>query len=219
MTFEEFVKKYNIIDPYSNIYPDTKYDYISAWKAGVTPNVYGKWPSEFKYDDSPERYDEYGRDTKNLKGDSMPHDMEDYMNENFRIQRPGEELPGPTWRDTKMVEPQNAHENIDTLIEVDDNKDYYELLDKITRFTPMGLGQNIKDISGRFEGQHGGVLDQLSALINQEEQDPVGPQGLRFSEYMKIRPFLNRLQTLQKIRKEEVRSIAEEHANNLTKQR
>ena len=54
----------------------------------------------------------------------MANDMEDYMNKNFRIQRPGEEFTGPTWRDTKMVEPQNAHENIDTLIEVDDNKDY-----------------------------------------------------------------------------------------------
>ena len=149
----------------------------------------------------------------------MANDMEDYMNKNFRIQRQGEEFTGPTWRDTKMVEPQNAHENIDTLIEVDDNKDYYELLDNMMRFTPFGVGHNIRDISSNFHGQYGGVLDQLSALINQEEQDPVGPQGLRFSEYMKIRPFLNRLQTLQKIRKEEVRSIAEEHANNLTKQR
>tara|TARA_R100000781_G_scaffold22180_1_gene16529 strand:- start:1633 stop:2316 length:684 start_codon:yes stop_codon:yes gene_type:complete len=69
MTFEEFVKKYNIVDPYSNIYPDTKYDYVSAWKAGVAPKLIDgelKWPSEFKHDDSPERYIN-GFDTKNFK--------------------------------------------------------------------------------------------------------------------------------------------------------
>jgi hypothetical protein len=73
MTFQEFVKKYNIIDPYSNIYPDTKYDYVSAWKAGATPTLINgelKWPSQFKHDDSPERW-KNGIDTKNFKGDNM----------------------------------------------------------------------------------------------------------------------------------------------------
>jgi len=149
----------------------------------------------------------------------MANDMEDYMNKNFRIQRPGEEFTGPTWRATKTVEPQNAHENIDTLIEVDDNKDFYKLLDEAIRFTPLGVGQNIRDISGEFEGQRGGVADQLSALLRGGEQDPVGPQGLSFSDYMKIRPFLMKLQTLEKVRKKEVKSIAEEHANELTKPR
>jgi len=146
-------------------------------------------------------------------------ELEDYMDENFRILQPGEQIPYPTWRASKMVEPEtNAHENIDTLIEVDDNKDFYKLLDMITRFTPMGLGQNIKDSSEEFKGQRGSIIDQLSALAGGGEEDPVGPQGLPFSDYMKIRPYLQEMQQ-QPVDRQKVRSIAEEHANNLTKPR
>ena len=204
MTFEEFVKKYNIIDPYSNIYPDTKYDYVSAWKAGATPDSTGHWPSEFKHEDSPERYIN-GIDTKNLKGDSMPNNVEEYMNvESEKFDGSGDEFPN-----------KDAQENSNILIQADDNKDFYELLDKITRFTPLGVGRNIRDISGEFEGQRGSFLDQLSALRGGGEEDPVGPQGLPFSDYMKIRPYLQEMQQ-QPVDKQKVRSIAEVHAKKLT---
>ena len=106
-------------------------------------------------------------------------------------------------------------EQINTLIEVDDNKDLYKLLDKVTRHTLWGQGHNIGDISGEFEGQRGSFLNQLSALRGGGEEDPMtplraaGPQ-VPFSEYSRDRnqymPWLN-----QRYRdKQDIRPILEE---------
>jgi hypothetical protein len=113
----------------------------------------------------------------------------------------------------------NAHENIDTLIQADDNKDYFELLNNIMRFTPMGVGQNIGDISREFGGQRGSIVDQLSALVGGGEQDPMTPPRatepqVPFSEYSRDRNQY--MPWLDERRREKVRSIAEEHANKLT---
>ena len=93
MTFQEFVKKYNIADPY-NKYLDTKYDYVAAWKSGATPDSTGHWPSQFKHEDSPERYKVINGeliDTKNFRGDrnmannQKPQNLEDELAENDSV--------------------------------------------------------------------------------------------------------------------------------------
>lgn len=190
MTFEEFVKKYNIVDPYSNIYPDTKYDYVSAWKAGVAPKLIDgklKWPSKFKHDDSPERYIN-GFDTKNFKEgikmseyDAVTHNSPPTEQEIRRLNS-YEYGRNPTWVMNELLKefgyiPENGHSQITQKgSETESKMDFLQnpLLKML-----LGLGTGPMGVAGlNMLHNKANGHSNIDTLIEQDEYGPIKPNAL-----------------------------------------
>lgn len=130
----------------------------------------------------------------------------------FRIAKPGE-IPEYRIRDTKFVPEQpNAHQNIDTLINQNENKDFFELMkgmmpsmDKVENFVPPIGALKLLQLLVRPE-QEGVAFSKGLKESMYGEPDPVGPQGLPFSQFMQQR----RLDP-------KVKSIIQTHVDDLTK--
>ena len=113
--------------------------------------------------------------------------------------------------------PENAHSQMDTLINQNENKDYFELMDPST--TPRHINELMPwSTFPRAEAQmktgfqeHGGLGQTIpAALRGVIEQltggaDPVGPQGMPFSQFMQQKKALN----------PQVKSIIGQHVNEL----
>ena len=134
-------------------------------------------------------------------GNKIPEMLMEIMKERNRpVNDPGFSI-GP--------QENNAHENIDTLINQNDNKDFFELI------------KGMLPSAGTMENFHPGMaIPKLLQLMNQPagteqafqrgltesifgEPDPIGPQGLPFSQFMQQKQALN----------PKVKSIVEEHIN------
>jgi len=145
----------------------------------------------------------------------------------FNIHKSGDPLPNPSLRELKGAEFENygkgpSHDDffptqppkqIDTLINQNENKDFFELM------------KGMMPSAGTMENMHPAMaIPKLLQLFNQSpsndeaflkglgqsafgEPDPVGPQGLPFSQFMQQKKALN----------PKVKSIVDEHVNGLFK--
>mgnify|MGYP003628067742 CR=1 FL=1 len=145
----------------------------------------------------------------------------------FNIRKSGDPLPNPSLRELKGAEFENygkgpSHDDffptqppkqIDTLRTQNENKDFFELM--------KGMMPSMDTVEN-FIGPIGGI--KLLQLFNQSpsndeaflkglgqsafgEPDPVGPQGLPFSQFMQQKKALD----------PKVKSIVDQHVNGLFK--
>ena len=111
----------------------------------------------------------------------------------------------------------NAHENIDTLINHNENKDYFELMkgmmpsmDTVENFVPPFGAIKLAQLATHA---HNAPADETNAFLTGlkesmlGEPDPVGPQGIPFSQFMQQKKALN----------PKVKSIVNQHVDNLFK--
>jgi hypothetical protein len=100
----------------------------------------------------------------------------------------------------------NAHENIDTLINQDDNKDYFELMNVVENFVgPTGAIKLLQLFNQPAKTEQAFQKGLIETILG--EPDPVGPQGLPFSKFLQQKKAVN----------SQVKSILENHVNDLTK--
>ena len=111
----------------------------------------------------------------------------------------------------------NAHDNIDTLINQNENKDYFELIkgmmpsmDTVENFVPPFGAIKLAQLASHA---HNAPADETNAFLTGlkeailGEPDPVGPQGIPFSQFMQQKKALN----------PKVKSIVNQHVDNLFK--
>jgi hypothetical protein len=113
----------------------------------------------------------------------------------------------------------NAHENIDSLIVRDDNKDYFELMDalaplrNINKVMPWQTFPKAGAQMTQGFQEHGGLGQTMPAALRgileqfTGEYDPVGPQGVPFQQFMQQKKQLD----------PKVKSIVGNHVNQLFK--
>ena len=104
----------------------------------------------------------------------------------------------------------SAHENIDTLISNNENKDYFELIDKIMPVAenfvpPIGAIKLLQLMNQPQQTEQAMYRGLKEAILG--EPDPVGPQGMPFSQFMQQKKALN----------PKVKSIVNQHVNDLFK--
>ena len=130
---------------------------------------------------------------------------------------PLRELKGAGFEGYGNINIPNAHENIDTLITDNKNKDFFELIkgmipeSNVTEnFHPMIGIQKLLQLGTRAMGA---PPEETSAFFKGAgqsifgEPDPVGPQGLPFSQFMQQKKQLD----------PRVKSIVNQHVNGLFK--
>ena len=111
----------------------------------------------------------------------------------------------------------NAHSNIDTLINNNQNKDYFELMkgmmpsmDTVENFVPpigaIKLLQLASHASNAPHQESNAFIQTLKDKIL-GERDPIGPQGLPFTQFMQQKKAMN----------PKVKSIVNKHVDNLFK--
>ena len=107
----------------------------------------------------------------------------------------------------------NAHDNIDTLINQNENKDYFELMkgmmpsmDTVENFVPPIGAIKLLQLMNQPKGTEQAFMTGLKESVF-GEPDPVGPQGMPFSQFMQQKKALN----------PQVKSIVNQHVNNLFK--
>jgi hypothetical protein len=114
----------------------------------------------------------------------------------------------------------NAHENIDTLINQDDNKDYYELMKKISNFIPPTGILNLLQLANRPQEESLAAWE----AFRKPEEDPMTPPRaagppVPFSEYIQDRnqymPWLDKGLG----NKQDVISILQKYTDELTKKK
>ena len=114
------------------------------------------------------------------------------------------------WRNREMTE-NNAHSNIDTLINQDDNKDFFELLKGILPeretaenfIPPVGLLKLMQLMNQPKETEQAMYRGLTESMFG--EPNPVGPQGLPFNQFM------------QEKQDQKVKSILQQYTNDLIK--
>ena len=110
--------------------------------------------------------------------------------------------------------PSNAHSNIDTLINNNQNKDYFELMGGIMKtaenFVPPVGAIKLLQLAQRMNTAPQHESQAFFKGLKESafgEPDPVGPQGIPFSQFMNQKKQLD----------PKVKSIVAEHANSLFK--
>ena len=114
----------------------------------------------------------------------------------------------------------DAHENIDTLINKNDNKDFFELMDalaplrNINSLMPWKTYPKAEAQMTQGFQEHGGLGQTMPAALRgileqfTGEYDPVGPQGIPFQQFMQQKKQLD----------PKVKSIVDKHVNGLFKE-
>ena len=110
----------------------------------------------------------------------------------------------------------NAHENIDTLITDNKNKDFFELIKGM--IPSPNVAENFHPVIGaqKLIQLMSGNPQEVNALFKGigesafGEPDPIGPQGLPFSQFMQQKQQRKQLDP-------KVKSIVNQHVNGLFK--
>ena len=129
---------------------------------------------------------------------------------------PLRELKGAGFEGYGNINIPNAHENIDTLITDNKNKDFFELIKGM--IPSPNVAENFHPVIGaqKLIQLMSGNPQEVNALFKGVgesafgEPDPIGPQGLPFSQFMQQKQQRKQLDP-------KVKSIVNQHVNGLFK--